>query len=144
MNKEYIQEFYQKNKKKLNESYLGIKSVKDLEHYIETTITSNIQWDFNLDIDYDKLIDKRIKVEINNGGMMTLNQSEADKIRCGVALESVNHKGKTYNRHLIDEGDFVMLMNYYCYIKDHDIRDDFINRDGRISKEEYESGYSLQ
>jgi len=143
MNKEYLEELYKKNKKKFKDSYIKINSVKDLEHYIETTIYSNIKWDFNLDIDYAKLIDKRIKVEINNGGMMTLNQSEADKIRCGVALESVNHKGETYRRYLIDEGDFVMLMNYYCYIKDHDIKDDFINRDGTVDRNEYESNYTL-
>lgn len=143
MNKEYLEELYKKNKKKFKDSYIEVKSVKDLEHYIETTITSNIQWDFHVDIDYDKLMDKRIKVEINNGGMMTLNQSEADKIRCGVALESVNHKGETYSRYLIDEGDFVMLMNYYCYIKDHDIKDDFINRDGKVDREEYESEYTF-
>ena len=143
MNKEYIKEFYKKNRKVLNNSYIGIKSEKDLEHYIESTITSNIQWDFNLDINYDKLMDKRIKVEINNGGIMTLEQSEADKIRFGIALESVNQKGETYRRDLIDEDDFVMLMNYYCYIKDHDIKDDFINRDGTIDRNEYESNYTL-
>lgn len=143
MNKDYIKDFYKKNRNVLNKSYIGIKSEKDLEHYIESTITSNIQWDFNLDIDYKKLMDKKIKVEINNGGIMTLEQSEADKIRCGVSLESVNQKGETYRRYLIDEGDFVMLMNYYCYIKDHDIKDDFINRDGTVDRNEYESSYNL-
>lgn len=143
MNKDYIKEFYKKNRDVFNKSYIGIKSEKDLEHYIESIITSNIQWDFNLDIDYKKLMDKKIKVEINNGGTMTLEQSEADKIRCGVSLESVNHKGETYRRYLIDEGDFVMLMNYYCYIKDHDIKDDFINRDGTVDRNEYESSYNL-
>jgi len=38
---------------------------------------------------------------------------------------------------LIDEGDFVMLLNYYYYIKDYDIKDDFINREGVNDREKF-------
>lgn len=79
----------------------------------------------------------KIDIEINNGRTMRISQTEADKAREGIAVETFNESGKIDRRDLISEGDFVMLMNYYRYIKDYDIKDDFINRDGFNSREEY-------
>lgn len=87
-----------------------------------------------------KKIDNSINIEINNGGTLRLSQTEADKLRRGVALESITANGEVYRRDLIDEGDLIMLMNYYRYIKDHDIKDEFINRDGLTEKYEYNVG----
>lgn len=71
-----------------------------------------------------------IEVEINNNRKLRVSQTESDKIRGGIGLEHIDEIGNIERRDLIDEGDFVMLMNYYSYIKDNDIRDDFINRHG--------------
>ncbi len=79
----------------------------------------------------------KIDVEINNGRTMRLTQTDTDKERCGIGLETLDSNGKVVERLLIDEGDFVMLINYYRYIKDYDIKDDFINRDGLNDREEY-------
>lgn len=81
--------------------------------------------------------DNSIEVEINNGGKLRIKQTESDKARCGVSLETIDLSGEVARRDLIDEGDFVMLMNYYRYIKDYDIKDDFINRNGMNEKEDY-------
>lgn len=78
-----------------------------------------------------------VEVEINNDGRLRLSQTKTDRARCGIGLEHVDYKGRVYRRDLIDEGDFVMLMNYYIYIKDHDIKDDFINRDGVNNRKDF-------
>ena len=84
-----------------------------------------------------------IEVEINNEGKFRLSQTEADKIRGGIALETIDHKGQVYRRDLIDEGDFVMLMNYYIYVKDYDIKDDFINVEGKNDRKDFESEMNM-
>lgn len=71
-----------------------------------------------------------IEIEINNGGILKVSQTQADELRCGIGIESIDFDGNIARRDLIDEGDFVMLINYYRYIKDNDIKDDFINRNG--------------
>lgn len=57
MNKEYLEEFYEENKIKLLNSDQEIYSFMNFVDYIKDTITSNIQFDFNLDIDVNKLLD---------------------------------------------------------------------------------------
>ena len=59
MNKEYLEEFYEENKNILRGSEQKINGFMDFVEYIKTTITSNIQYDFNLDIDINinKLLD---------------------------------------------------------------------------------------
>lgn len=84
-----------------------------------------------------------IEVEINNEGKFRLSQTEADKARGGIALETIDHKGEVYRRDLINEGDFVMLMNYYIYVKDYDIKDDFINVEGKNDRKDFESGMDM-
>lgn len=86
-----------------------------------------------------------IEIEINNNGTLRLSQTEADKARCGIAVENVDEKGKVYRRNLISEGDFVMIINYYQYVVDNDIKDEFINPNGlnerdNIDKEVYGIG----
>lgn len=86
-----------------------------------------------------------IEIGINNNGTLRLSQTEADKARCGIAVENLDDKGKVYRRDLISEGDFVMLINYYQYVVDNDIQDDFINPNGlnerdNVDKEVYGIG----
>jgi len=57
-----------------------------------------------------------IKLPINNNGTMTIDQNEQ-----GIKVNS--HDDET----LIPEGDFVMLINYYRWIKINNIQCDFIN-----------------
>lgn len=57
MNKEYLEEFYEENKDSLLDSDQDINGFMDFVEYIKSTITSNIQYDFNLDIDINKLLD---------------------------------------------------------------------------------------
>lgn len=57
MNKEYLEEFYEENKDSLLDSDQYINGFMDFVEYIKSTITSNIQYDFNLDIDINKLLD---------------------------------------------------------------------------------------
>ena len=61
---------------------------------------------------------------VNNGGTMTLVQVDDDG---PVTLSSSNDPEV---RH-IPAGDMVMLMNWYRYVKDNDIQDDFINPQGK-------------
>lgn len=57
MNKKYLEEFYEENKDSLLDSDQDINGFMDFVEYIKSTITSNIQYDFNLDIDINKLLD---------------------------------------------------------------------------------------
>ena len=57
MNKEYLEEFYEENKNVLKDSEQEINGFMDFIEYIKDTITSNIQYDFNLDIDVNKLLE---------------------------------------------------------------------------------------
>ena len=36
-----------------------------------------------------------------------------------------------------------MLMNYYIYVKDYDIKDDFINVEGKNDRKDFESGIDM-
>ena len=57
MDKKYLEEFYEQNRDSLIDSEQNIDGFMDLVEYIKTTIASNIQYDFNLDIDINKLLD---------------------------------------------------------------------------------------
>lgn len=57
MNKEYLEEFYEENKNDLKESEQEISGFMDFVEYIKATIKSNIQYDFKLDIDVNKLLE---------------------------------------------------------------------------------------
>lgn len=78
-----------------------------------------------------------IDIRINNGRTMRIVQTETDKNRNGIGIETLDENGSLEERELIDEGDFVMLINYYRYIKEYDIKNDFINRNGINNEEDY-------
>lgn len=66
---------------------------------------------------------RKISFEVNNGEKLNVSQEK--------------HDGKVYvnidgnNGYYISAGDFVMLLNYYKYVKDNDIQNDFINFHGK-------------
>ena len=68
---------------------------------------------------------------------MRIVQTESDKNREVIGIETLDENGNLEERELIDEGDFVMLINYYRYIKEYDIKNDFINRNGINNEEDY-------
>lgn len=55
MNKKYIKEIFEENKENLIDSEYEIESPEELESMIESYITSNLQFDFHINIDLDKL-----------------------------------------------------------------------------------------
>ncbi len=139
MNKQYLKEIFENNKEEFINGEQELSSIEELKDYIRETISSNILYDFNIDIDLNKLfeIDKSIDIEINNGRILRINQTSSDKAREGIGVEHINSKGKVDRRDLISEGDFVMLLNYYYHIKDNDIKDGFINRDGLNDRKDF-------
>ena len=66
---------------------------------------------------------QKLTYNVNNGGTLELIQRGHDG---GVMI--VGGLGKT---DYISNGDMVMLINFYRYIKDHDIQHDFINPYGK-------------
>lgn len=92
---------------------------------------------------FDEENSNKIDIELNNGRTMRINQTESDKIRCGIVIETLDENRKLEDRELISEGDFVMLINYYRYIKENDIKDEFINRDGLNDREEFQEEYEI-
>ena len=70
---------------------------------------------------------------------MRIIQTDSDKARCGIGIETLDEDSNLEERELISEGDFVMLINYYRYIKENDIKDDFINTTGLKDRNEFES-----
>ncbi len=64
----------------------------------------------------------KLTYEINNGGTLEIVQKDHD----GTAI--VSSAGRA---DYISNGDMVMLMNWYRYVKDNDIRNDFINPNGK-------------
>lgn len=74
-----------------------------------------------------------ISFNVNNGGKMKLIQREHDGI-CLISTE--NEKGENNNllsdkEAFISNGDMVMLLDYYIWVKRNDIQNDFINPDGK-------------
>ena len=59
---------------------------------------------------------------VNNGGVLTLEQKTFD------GSVTILSNIKTTE---ITPGDFVMLLNYYRYVKENDIQCDFINPYGK-------------
>ena len=64
---------------------------------------------------------------VNNEGILKLEQSTHD---AAVTVATIRD-GKAENSYIISNGDFVMLLNLYRYIKDNDIQNDFINYHGK-------------
>ena len=68
MNKEYLKEMFEEYKETFEEYELEIESPEDLESFIESTIISNMQYDFHITPDTDRLFNKprEIDKDLNN------------------------------------------------------------------------------
>lgn len=76
--------------------------------------------------------------KINNGMTLKLTQTKTD----GDVLISHQDGDSTDAQYKIPAGEFVMLLNYYRYIKREDIQEDFINPGGlRLTKKEKRKYY---
>lgn len=62
---------------------------------------------------------RKLTFDTNNGGILAVEQKKHD----GSIQVSTGEK--------ISAGDFVMLLNYYRYVKNNDIQNDFINYWGK-------------
>ena len=74
-----------------------------------------------------------ISFDTNNGGKMKLIQRKHDGT-CLISTEDekgLNNSLLSDKEALISNGDMVMLLNYYSYVKRYDIQNDFINPDGK-------------
>ena len=58
MNKEYIKELFEENKETFLESGMDISNPNDLEEMMISYITSNMQYDFDIDVLEDRLFDR--------------------------------------------------------------------------------------
>lgn len=58
MNKEYIKELFEENKETFLEAGMDILTPEDLENMMISYITSNMQFDFDIDVLEDKLFNK--------------------------------------------------------------------------------------
>ncbi|MBR1377342.1 MAG: hypothetical protein IJ565_06005 [Bacilli bacterium] len=58
MNKEYIKELFEENKETFLEAGMDIQSPEDLEDMMISYITSNMQYDFDIDVSEDRLFNK--------------------------------------------------------------------------------------
>lgn len=90
MNKEYIEKIYEENKDKLLYSGLNIVSANDLEDILKDTIISNFMFDFDYEINANKLFDNALKLSVNNGRFIKITQTESDKARNGVGLKTID------------------------------------------------------
>ena len=95
-------------------------------------------------INIDKLFEKNIDIEVNNNRIMRITQTESDKVRNCIELKTLDEKGNVDRNDLISEGDFVMLMNYYSFVKDNDIYDEFININGTNKKEDFDINKEME
>ena len=138
MNSKYLEEIYEETKEVFNKCGLDICSSEDLKDFIVYEMNSNFQFEFDIDINKDKLFEKNIDIEVNNNRIMRITQTESDKVRNGIGLKTLDEKGNVDRNDLISEGDFVMLMNYYSFVKDNVIYDEFININGINKKEDFD------
>ncbi len=138
MNKDYIIKIFKENQKVFSKNDLDIQNPYELYNYIVDTISSNFMYDFNYDVDINKLFVNEIKLPINNERFINITQTESDKIRNGIGLKTIDKQNNIERSDLINEEDFVMLMNYYRFIKDNDIYDEFINQNGINNKDSFD------
>ena len=67
MNMDYLENYYENHKVALFDSEQEIKTFEEFKEYLYSTILSNVQYDFGIDIDIDKLLnlnEKAIKQDI--------------------------------------------------------------------------------
>lgn len=65
----------------------------------------------------------KISFDVNNGGKLEVCQEKHDG-----SIKVSTGENNEYN---ISAGDFVMLLNYYSYVKRNNIQNDFINYYGK-------------
>jgi len=63
MNKEYIKELFEEHKEKFIDSEYEMERPEDLENLIEEIVISNLQYDFHIYPDANKLFNKTKEVE---------------------------------------------------------------------------------
>lgn len=68
---------------------------------------------------------------VNNNGTMEIKQDKPDGKVIIHTFRNSNDFSDTTNDIEISNGDMVMLINLYRYIKRHDIQNDFINPYGK-------------
>ena len=68
-----------------------------------------------------------ISFDINNQKKLAFMQNEHDN---KVFVQAIDSKGNVEYTKIIYPGDFVMLYNLYVYIKENNIKNDFINTCG--------------
>lgn len=71
---------------------------------------------------------QKLTYSTNNGGQLALVQRGHDGTV--LIMNSNRQNQKERKSDYISAGDMVMLINYYCYIVDNDIQNDFINPNG--------------
>ena len=71
---------------------------------------------------------------VNNNGALRLSQNEIDGAVTVHTFHGSNDFSETKNDITISNGDMVMLINFYRYVKSHDIQNDFINPNGKSRK----------
>lgn len=72
-----------------------------------------------------------ISFNANNNQKIEISQFEHDD---SVLVHIENSKGIQINEYEITNGDFMMLLNYYRYIKNNDLICDFINPNGKYKR----------
>lgn len=65
----------------------------------------------------------KISFNVNNGEKLEVCQTKHDR--------SISVNIRESEKFNISAGDFVMLLNFYKYVKDNDIQNDFINYYGK-------------
>lgn len=65
-----------------------------------------------------------ISLKVNNGELLNIMQNEVDG---DIKAKNITSERKYEEFCDIPAGDMVMLMNFYRYVKDNDIQNDFIN-----------------
>ncbi len=68
---------------------------------------------------------------VNNNNTMTITQDKPDGKAIVHTFHNFNDFSDTKNDIEISNGDMVMLINLYQYIKSNDIQNDFINPNGK-------------
>lgn len=114
MNSKYLEEIYEENKKVFNKCGLDICSSEDLKNFIVYEMESNFQFEFDIDINPNKLFEKNIDIEVNNNRIMRITQTESDKVRNGIGLKTLDEKGNVDRNDLISEGDNVNELLFIC------------------------------
>lgn len=66
MDMNYLKEFYDNNKKTFDDYELDINSLNDLVDYLCSTLKSNFQYDFGIDIDTNRLFNLEEKDNSTN------------------------------------------------------------------------------